>query len=39
VIKKTKTKQKKNKTTNKKPYGIGTETGRKINGLELKTQK
>jgi hypothetical protein len=30
---------KQNKTKNIKLYGIGTETGRKINGIELKTHK
>jgi hypothetical protein len=33
VIKKT------NKQTKKKLHGIGTETGRKIEGIELKTEK
>jgi hypothetical protein len=41
VIKKKKKKQpkKQNKTTTTKLHGIGMETGRKINGIELKIQK
>jgi hypothetical protein len=32
-------KKNKNKQTNKKIHGIGTETDRSINGIELKTPK